>query len=925
MTTASAAWRSRGVRLLDRVSEREVFARLLKSARDGRGGALVVHGEPGVGKTALLAEALESADGFRVLRALGVEGEVELPFAALQQLLAPIMSLSGHLPGPQLDAISVAFGTRAGARRDPFLVGLAALGLLSEASRAQPIFVVVDDGQWLDRASGQALAFAARRLAADRVAIVVAIREPEHTFAGFPELHVAPLSGHDARALLASALVAPLDDEVLERLILESGGNPLALLELPRGLTPSQLAGGFGLPAAVTLDRGIEEGFARRLASLSSQSQLLLLVAAADATGDAGLVWRAAKTLGIEESAVVEAQSAGLITFDDGVTFRHPLVRSAAYRSARASERIAAHRALADATDPETDPDRRAWHRAQAAVLPDDDVAADLERSAARAQARGGLAAAAAFLERSAALTLNPDLRTARTLAAATRKQEAGALSEALLLLDRAASGRLDDRQRVHVDLLRARISFAIDRGREAPAHLLAAAKGLERHDVALARETYLDALSAAVFAGRLAGNLDARAVAERTRDAPPATTGPRAVDLLLDGLALLIVEGPVVGTPIVSQAVRAFRGGEIAASRGVPWLWLSGRAAGYIWDYEGWDSLTLHQIRIAREAGALGDLPLALSTRVGVEIFAGDLRAAEALEEQSRALADATDARIVPRYGPLALAAFRGRAADTASLVRASLEQFTARGEGLGISMANWVLAVLGNGLGNYRAAFDAAVEATVNPRELWFSTFAAVELIEAGARCGQTQRAAAALEVLESSTRASRTAWALGVEARSRALLSQGGAAESLYREAVETLEPTRLRFDVARTHLLFGEWLRRQGRRIDARSELRLAHGMFSDSGMEAFAERARIELEATGERARRRTIDNTGQLTPQEAEVARLAAIGHSNREIAGQLFISQSTVEYHLAKVFRKLDVTSRTQLARRVVAPPGTN
>ena len=809
------------MQLLDREREREALDRLLEAARGAHSGALVVHGEPGVGKTELLEETVESAKGFRVLRAVGVEGEIELAFAALQQLLAPVLPLAERLPAPQREALSVAFGLRSGPPPNPFLVGLAALGVLSEASEERPLLVVVDDAQWLDRASAQALAFAARRLVADKVALVFAARQRGPELARFPELRLGPLGRRDARALLLSVLVAPLDEQVLERLILESGGNPLALLELPRGLTPTQLAGGFGLPTAVPLHRGIEEGFTRRLANLSRDAQLLMLVAAADATGDAALVWRAAGRLGILESAALEAQSSGLVTFGDGVTFRHPLVRSAVYRSAGAAERGEVHRALADATDAEKDPDRRAWHRAQAAVLPDDDVAADLERSASRAQARGGLAAAAAFLERSAVLTLDPARRAARTLAAATAKQQAGALDEALALLDSADGGPLDEHQRAQANLLRARISFATDRGRDAPALLVAAAIRLEPHDVPLARETYLDALSAAVFAGRLAGGCDARAVAQRALAAPQAPSPPRAVDLLLDGLALLITEGPAVGTPIVGQAVREFRGGEIASSRGVPWLWLSGRAAGYIWDYEGWDSLTLQQIRVAREAGALGDLPLALSTRVGVQIFGGDLRGAEVLEEQSKALADATDGRVVPRYGPLALAAFHGDEAEVTSIVRTSMDEFNDRGEGLGITMANWVMAVLGNSLGRYEAAFDAAVEATVNPRELWFSTFATVELIEAATRSGHDERAADALDVLSASTQASGSPWALGVEARSRALVSRGDPAESSYREAVERLEPTRLRFDLARTHLLYGEWLRREGRRVDART--------------------------------------------------------------------------------------------------------
>jgi DNA-binding CsgD family transcriptional regulator len=909
----------RGLQLLGRERERGALDRLLEAARHGRSGTLVVHGEPGLGKTALLEATIDSATRFRVLRTAGAEGEIELAFAALQQLLAPILALADRLPAPQREALTVAFGLSAGPVPNTFLVGLAALGLLAEASEERPLLVVVDDAQWLDRASALALAFAARRLVAEKVALVFGARQRGSQLVRFPELRLGPLGRRDARALLVSVLVAPLDEQVLERLVLETRGNPLAILELPHGLTSTQLAGGFGLLAAVPLDQGLEDGFTRRLANLPDDVRLLMLVAAADPTGDAALVSHAAALLGIPESAALASHASGLIRFGDGVTFRHPLVRSALYRSAEARELAEVHGALADATDAEKDPDRRAWHRAQAAVLPNDDVAADLERSAARAQARGGLAAAGAFLERSAVLTLDPWRRAPRMLAAASARQQAGAVDEALALLDRADAGPLGDDQRARAELLRARISFDTIRGGEAAALLVAAATRLEPLDVPLARETYLDALSAAVFAGRLAGEWDARAVAERALAAPPAPSPPRAVDLLLDGLALLIVEGPAVGTPILAQAVRAFRAD---GAEGRRWLWLCGRAAGYIWDYESWDSLTLQQIKGAREDGALSELPFAMNTRVGVKLFGGDLRAAEVLVEESKALADATDGRIVPPYAALSFAAHRGREVEVTDLVRTSMDELKTRGEGLGITVAHWVSAVQANSRGRYEQAFEAASHALVNPHEFWFSTFATVELIEAATRSGHDERAAQALFVLSASTRAAGTSWALGVEARSRALVSQGAAAESLYREAIEHLEPTRLRLDLARTHLLFGEWLRREGRRLDGRMQLRLAHEMFSGFGLEAFAERARVELVATGQHARKRTVDTWDQLTPQEAEVARLAGEGSTNREIAAQLFISPRTVEYHLGKAFRKLDATSRTQLAHRLALSP---
>ena len=550
--------------------------------------------------------------------------------------------------------------------------------------------------------------------------------------------------------------------------------------------------------------------------------------------------------------------------------------------------------------------------------MPDEEVAVELERSAARAQARGGLAAAAAFLERSSVLTPDAALRAGRALAAAQAKQQAGALDEALTLVASAEAGPLEEFQRAQVDVLRARVSFAEDRGSEAPLLLLAAAERLASQDVPLAREIYLDALTAALFAGRLGGAGDARRIATAARAAPASPVPARPVDLLLDGLALLVADGPSAGTPTIRKALSAFQGDELGTEESLRWLWLAGRAAGFIWDYEAWDSLTARHIRAAREAGALAQLPLALSTRVGVHVLAGEMRAAASLVEESVALAEATDGRVVPAYGALALAAFRGDEDEVTRLVRSATPDFLARGEGIGLTVSQWVTAALYNGLGRYEDAFAAAEQAVADSHELWFSTFAMIELIEAASRSGRMKRAEEALDVLSESTRASGTPWALGVEARSRALLNEGEAAETLYREAIDRLEPTGVRLHLARSHLLYGEWLRRERRRVDARNELRVAHDLFSEFGTEAFAERARVELEATGEHARKRTVDTLGQLTPQETQISRLAAEGHTNREIAAQLFISPSTVEYHLRKVFRKLGVKSRTQLARRL-------
>jgi len=544
--------------LHDRCEEREALVRLLEGVRGGQSRVLVVSGEPGVGKTALLDSAISSASGFRVIRAVGVESEMELAFAALQQLCAPMLDRLDRLPAPQQDALGVAFGLRAGDAPDRFLVGLAVLSLLAEMAVDRPLVCVVDDAQWLDRASAQALAFVARRLLAESVVLLLATREPGDELEGLPRLVVEGLRNGDARALLGSVVRGPLDERVRERIVAETRGNPLALLELPRGLTLAELAGGFGLLDAPGLSGRIEESFRRRLAGLSAETQRLFLVAAADPVGDPLLVWRAADRLGIGVQAAAETE--GLLAIGARVTFRHPLVRSSVYRAASPEERQAVHRALADATDPEIDPDRHAWHLAQATPGLDETVASELERSAGRAQARGGLAAAAAFLERASALTLEPSSRARRALAAAQAKHHAGAFDAALRLVGIAESGPLNDLQRAQVELLRGQIAFSLGRGSDAQPLLLKAAKRLEPLDRRLARETYLEALSAVFFPGLLASGESVLETAQAARVAPPPSQPPYASDLLLDGLAVLVTEGYAAGTPMLRSAVESVR-----------------------------------------------------------------------------------------------------------------------------------------------------------------------------------------------------------------------------------------------------------------------------------------------------------------------------------------------------------------------------
>lgn len=904
--------------LLGRRRECAVVDRLLVAARGGHGEAIVLHGEPGVGKTALLEYAIAAAQGFQVLRTVGNEAERELPFAALQQLCAPGVASLEQLPEPQRDALRVAFGLMTGAAPDRLLVGLAVLSLLSQLAAQRPLLCVVDDTQWLDRQSAQAFAFVARRLVTEPIAFLFGARGVTDEFHGLPEFIIEGLGESAAMALLRSVLPERFDQRVLERLVAETHGNPLALLELPRGLTPSQLAGGFALPVSVPLAGRIEASFRRRLVRLPAQSRRLLLVAAAEPTGDPVLVWRAAEQLGVDDSAAAAVEAEGLLELSTRVVFRHPLVRSAIYHAASPDERRQVHRALAEATDAAVDPDRRAWHRSQATSRPDDEVAADLELSAGRAQARGGFAAAAAFMQRSAELTVDPARRAGRALVAAEAKRQAGALDAALALATMAARGPLDGSQQAQVDLLRAQISFASNRGNDAPLLLLKAAQRLEPHDATRARETYLDAMTAALFAGRLANGCSARDVAKAALAAPHPLGPARASDLLLDGLARLIAEGAASGTAVLRQALDAFRGQAIGTQERLRWSWLAGRAAAFIWDYDNWNALTARQVQVANDAGALTVLPLTLSTRAGVHLFTGQLPVAASLVEQVEAVADATDTRTA-RYAAVTVAAFRGREHDARQLIDANAQDFASRGEGMGVTVTQWAAALLYNGLARYHDAFAAAKQALEDPGELWFSPWATVELIEAASRTGRAVAAASALERLAEGTSASGTAWAGAIEDRSRALLSEGAVAETRYRDALDRLAHTALRLDLARTHLLYGEWLRRERRHVDAREQLRLAHGLFTEFGMEGFAERARVELRATGQHARKRAADTSNDLTPQEAQISQLVAQGRTNLEIAAQLFISPSTVEYHLHKIFRKLGVKSRTQLARRVL------
>ena len=897
--------------LLGRADECALLDDLVTSICRAESQSLVVRGEAGIGKTALLQYLVESASDLTVLRAVGVESDMELAYASLQQLCAPVLGGLARLPAPQREALEIVFGLSDGAVPNRFLVGLGVLSLLSDVAEERPLLCVVDDAQWLDQASALTLEFVVRRLLAERVGIVFAAREPGEALAHVSELEVHGLVTGDARALLDSAVGFGLDERVRDRIVAETRGNPLALLELPRGLTATQLAGGFGLSGAERVSGRIEGSFMRQLEALSDKARRLLLVAAAEPVGDPLLVLRAAERFGVAVAAV-DAETKGLLAIDERVTFRHPLVRSAMYRSASVQERRAVHLALAEATDCEANPDRRAWHLGEAASGPSEEVAEELERSAGRAQARGGFAATAAFLERAVALTEDPARRADRALAAAQASLQAGAFDPALRLLATAEAGPLDEFQRARTDLLRGHIGFTSGLGSDVSQLLLKAARQLELFDLELARETYLTAWGAAVNASDLAEKNVLLEICRAIRELPSSPDAPRPLALLLDGLALLTTDGRAAATSTLRRAAKVLI--SIPVADVLRWGWAAVSASGALWDFEGMLAIGMRQVELVRDAGALSELPVHLSALGIATTWMGDFAGSASLIAEAESVAAATGSYFPPHIA-LRLRALQGREAEASALIASALGQAVAERQGIGVTQSHWAAAVLYNGLARYQEAASAARQATSNVFEPYISGWALPELVEAAARGGDIGIAADALERLAALTQLCGTDFALGIEARCRALLSTGDTAERLYQEAIDRLGRTRLRPELARAHLLYGEWLRREGRRVDARDQLGAALDQFVSIGMEAFAERARRELLATGERARKRSVETRDDLTAQERQIARLACDGLSNPEIGARLFLSPRTVEWHLRKVFGKLGIRSRHELA----------
>ncbi|MFF5497873.1 AAA family ATPase [Streptomyces aquilus] len=908
--------------LVGRQRECAALDDLLAGLRDGSSRALVVRGEAGIGKSVLLEYVAAQASRVQVTWARGVEADMELPYASLHQVCAPFLDGVEELPQPQRDALRVAFGTAVGDPPDRFLVGLAVLTLLTRASETRPVLVLVDDAQWLDQVSLQTLEFVARRLLAEPVAMAFAVRDPEgqSALAGLPALQLSGLDAAAAGELLESAVGGRLEERVRDRFVAETHGNPLALLEFSRGRSAAELAYGVDASSAPVVQgpvaSRVERDFAGRLGALPAATRTLLLIAAAEPVGDVRLLIRAAASLGITPDAA-PAKAAGLIEFGEPVRFRHPLVRSAVYHGAEPEERRAVHRALAEATDPLLDPDRRAWHAAQAADGPDEEVAAGLEQAADRARQRGGIAAEAVLLERAVEVTPDPWPRGRRALAAAEAHFSAAAPERATELAAVADLYPLSVLDRARLARLRARILFARSRSDEAAPLLLNAAAQFTAAGSPLARETYLEAISATIFAGRVHGPTGARAAAIAARASGAPSSGSKAADALLDGVAALLADGPETAVPALREALDLLEHEELRTREAtVRWLLLAPVALEsfihWAWDLHAWDTLSSRAVRLARDVGALGTLPPALIYAGGVHIHYGDFAEADRMIDEADAIATATG-HAPHKYATLVLAAWRGEADVAAGIIEEARERAAQRGEVSLLGAMGYIQGVLFNGLARYEEAMEAA-RSGIEHDGFNFTGLSLIEHVEAATRCGELDQARASLARLTELTGAADSGWARGASARSAALLTDGEEADRLYRTAIEEFGRGGVVVEVARTHLLYGEWLRRAQRRAQAREQLRTAHDMFDAMPAHAFAERARRELIATGEQVTARQTTPANALTPQESQVAALAADGMTNARIGAELFISPHTVEWHLRKVYVKLGISSRRAL-----------
>lgn len=905
---------SKGV-LYGRVAELSRLRKLLESARVGHSTVVVLRGEAGVGKTALIEELLSTASGVRVLRTAGVESDMELPFAGLHRLMSPLAAGVEALPDPQRRAVDTAFGQVSGPAPDRFLVGLAVLALIASASRDSPVLCIVDDAQWLDQVTAQTLSFVARRLLAERVMVVFASRETTAELRGLPELAVSELAVPDARELFDAAVLGRIDARVRDRIVAEARGNPLALVECASDLASADLAGGYHRPDAHSVAATVESRYLQRLSTVRADARLLLTLAAAEPVGDPALLTRAAMRLGIDAAAFTALRATGLIDIDSRVRFRHPLVRSVAYRDADANLRQRVHAALADSINADADPDRRAWHRAFAASGPDESVAEELDRAAKRAQQRGGIAAAAAFLTQAFELTPDPARRGTRALKAAQAKRRAADFDTAVELVAAAALAPLDDLDEARRLHLTTQLAFHRRRANQSgpplavhAASMAEAARRLAPLDADEADQAFLEALCGLIYTGRSSEHVALAEIACATVRHRDGTEVARPVGLLAQGLALRVVSDEATALTAMRTAVTSITEHN--------WQWEAFPLAlevtvHEIWDDDAWERLSALAVRVATDTATLQILPTALVSRAGALVMAGDLPAARLL------IAEAEDISAAIGYAPLqyhrlTLASWAGNEGQTTAMAEAALRDSTQRGENRAIALAAYAIGVLNNGLGRYQVAL-AALQPACEYDDFGIAGWNLSELVECAARAGRRDVAAHALAKLQARTSVAGTPWGLGVSARSAALLADDADAEPLYRSAIEHLGRSRVKVQLARGHLLYGEWLRRKGRRNAAREQLRLAHDMLTGFGVLAFAERARRELLSVGENVAKRTRTGSA-LTPQETQVAELAASGLTNTEIGSQLFISAHTVEWHLSNVYAKLAIKSRRQL-----------
>ncbi|GAA4637750.1 helix-turn-helix transcriptional regulator [Mycolicibacterium sediminis] len=881
-------------------TEVQALGRLLDTARAGASAGVVVIGAAGLGKTSLLAEVETMATDFAILRARAVEFESRMPFAALQHLLAPRLPLLPTLPGPLRAALEMAFGLRPG-QVDPFKVGLGVVALLAVVA---PTLCLIDDAHHLDPLSAEALVLATRRLGHEPVTVVLLAR-PDHGVAALDELPHLPLTPllHDgARRLLSSTLGAPLDTAVRDQILGEARGIPAAIAGIAGCVrTAAALAGGYALPGIITPPRPLMDDYKGRLDGLAGPAQSFALLAASDPTGDPALLWRAAQSAGVEEHAAAAADAVSM-TIGRRVTFAHPLARSAVYHWADASQRRASHDVLAAATDAANAPDRRAWHRGQAAIGPDEDVSRELEANAKVACRRGGFAAGAAFLERAAALSAHPARRFHLTIDAAAVKLDAGDVDAAAALTSAARLDATDEMDAMRLDALDAQSAFAKTWRAEEARGLVAAAHRLATRKPGEGAPIWLQALVAAYWTGHGTDLTDEVSVINQQASEPD---GAGFADLAAVALSSAMFGDRAAAVPQARRAVDALS--EDAAQ-----LELCNPASAWITCSIAWDDHALarildEQVAVVRDTGRVGALPVTLASRALVHMHAGELgRAAECVAEAKKY------SDVVPELVELGVAAWRGDRRTADQLCERLSGSATLGPRPMQLAAVAYARLLINNATGNYREAL-AAAEASSGLDELWFHVFIPPELVEAAALGGRMDKAVELSTRLGRHTEAAGTPWALGVHRRCQALVAGESDAEELFTESIGQLRASRTPIQLARSHMLFGEWLRRRQRRSEARVHLREAFDAFSVSGAALFAKRASRELRAAGEMAPQ-PRSRRGELSDQELEVAERVADGKTSKEVAAELVLSPRTVDAHLRSIFSKLGVKSRREI-----------